>query len=261
MPGGYTLDQINNMSMDELNAAAGGLGMKPLANVAAQDQAKFDKSTNTINRLDKAGQMAQAWDATGPIGGFEAKHGYGAGFNLNQELVPVKSKELLNTYEGVRDTSPTAAGIRMLQSEVEPFQSQNAALNVGVPRAQFMDELGQMRQHYVQSTPGLSAQNPIPHGTDPAKIPQGAYFTAADGKVYQNRKGAGPAQDDPVFRNQLLQAQKYRGGAQSSLGVTSPLGTARNPYVPRDEASYNALPAGSYYVHSSGDLRRKGGAQ
>jgi len=50
---------------------------------------------------------------------------------------------------------------------------------------------------------------------------------------------------------------EVRARLEEFAGSTAKGGTAANPFAPTSEAEYNKLPPGAYYLHPSGDVRRK----
>lgn len=83
---------------------------------------------------------------------------------------------------------------------------------------------------------------------DAAKVRAGPAGDAVRGYGQGKQKPAGWQQQLPPA--QLEAAQAYKGSR-------APAGTARNPSLPTDASEYQALPAGTYFIHRDGSVRRK----
>lgn len=167
-----------------------------------QGQQAFEDQVALVRRLDKAKQMASKWDATGFLGKLEAGNGPSAiwkgipgtaGYNLDQELLPVRANAFVNNLTQMRQNSPTGGAVgNVSEPEGEKLGSLAGSLNVGQSRDQLLDEVGNTRAAMARHQPGLTRDNPIDRTqVDPAQIPEGAYWRDAYGRVFQQHKGAG----------------------------------------------------------------------
>lgn len=206
-----------------------------------ESQRDFDDKRAIAERLRTARENANQGGATGFFGRLTAGEGVPdwfpikgiggtPGYNLDKELVPVRANAFIQNLQTMRNNSPTGGAVgNVSNSEGEKLSSTDAILDVGQSREQLQREIDRTLQAMSRHVPGLDVSNPVPLSQDNrTTIPQGAYFTAGDGKTYINRKGG-------------------------------PTGKASAPYDGRDERLYAAVPPGAYYIHADGSLRRKAG--
>lgn len=134
---------------------------------------------------------------------------------------------------------------RALKGErLQPEQRAQFAQTAGRQFGVYQQQADLLNQRYS----GLAQSN----GLDPRNVvtafPQ---ITAASGeKGAPNASGYTEAQQKAI--------QSYKGVRDPQTGKQYAFGDERNPYVPKTQADYDRLPAGSWFIDSDGELTRKG---
>jgi hypothetical protein len=164
----------------------------------------FSDNQADLSRLNDAAAMAQAHpSATGFMGGIESGegapswspfHGIGGtpGYNLNAKIQPVRSNATLNAIKEAKSGSAEGSSpfAKVTNYEAQILQSKDAMLDTRQSQDQFVDEVNAAKTALIRHTPGLHPSNPIDLSTvDPNDVPEGAYWRAPNGTVYQQRKG------------------------------------------------------------------------
>jgi hypothetical protein len=209
-PGGAQ-PYITGHEYDLGNGATGvynGKGFSSPEEYLAQKQARatdFADNQQGLQRLDRAGPMTERPGATGFWGGVESGEGAPSwspfkgiggtsGYDLNKELLPVRANTVLRNMAKLKAMSPTGStGFgNMSDTEGQRLESTDAVLDTRQSRDQLQREIELSRQALIRHTPGIHPSNPIDLRTiNPADVPEGAFFTGPDGKVYTQKKGAG----------------------------------------------------------------------
>jgi hypothetical protein len=164
----------------------------PSANVF--DPQAFSRSRDSVSAIDDAKKRTN-WFRSGVVGGVTANIPGSPAFNLDKDLDTLKARTAFEELAAMRKASPTGGALgNVTERELALLQASEANLDVGQGEGQLDKNLERMRRTVTQRTPGLDPSNPIPLTAENQRsIPEGAYFKAPDGRVYQNKRGAGPA--------------------------------------------------------------------
>jgi hypothetical protein len=275
MPGGYTLDQINNMGLDEINAASGGLGMKNMdAPVNAEDQAALTKMVADVepvrNRALAARQFMDAAKGvpTGPrygkvpVLGGDAQSLYRRQLaSSNPELeAKLENLESINS-ENWPQERPTASGpIRTIEAQgwKSAFPS---IVNLGDADQAITDR--DWQTYADKSNAATFAQNYVHSGKGGTPAAQAAFEQTKLTPNAQGRHQALGAQPGdfsgraPGWQTALppkqLQAAKLYGNSNF------PPGHQNNPYVPQSMAELRQVRPGQWFLDDDGTRRQMPG--
>lgn len=160
--------------------------------IKGQSQTQFDDKRALMERIRRAKDKVNPF-STGWIGGVTEGIPGSPASSLKSELAPLQSNEFISGTLELRQNSPTGAGVGgQSDAEGRRFEGRTTAFDIGIPTDDMRYNLKALESSYARRTPGLTVENPFDLATSrPDEIPQGAYFRAGDGKVYQNKKGAG----------------------------------------------------------------------
>jgi hypothetical protein len=188
-----------------------------------QDQASFDDNRAMYDRLGRVRKHAKRFGATGALARLTSGEGLPewspfkgiggtAGYDLDKELVPVRSNFFIQNLQKMRVNSPTGGAVgNVTEKEGQKLESTNGILDVGQSYPQFVNEVDETRGAMDRHVTGLTPNNAFALREDNrGEIPQGAYFRAADGRVYQNKRGAGPGGQSVPPPEQRQRGQVYQ---------------------------------------------------
>lgn len=162
------------------------------------DQASFDDKRALMGRIGRAKAKVNPF-STGWIGGVTEWIPGTPAASLKADLASLQSNEFISGTLALRQNSPTGAGVgNQSNAEGARFENRTASFDIGQPTNDMRYGLDELERAYSRRTPGLTQRNPFDLGaTDPSTIPEGAYFKSYDGKIYEQRRGAGPAGNKP----------------------------------------------------------------
>jgi hypothetical protein len=154
------------------------------------DQQAFRRAQDSVSAIDDATKRTN-WLRTGAIGGLTQHIPGSPAYNLDKDLDTLKARTAFNELAAMRAASPTGAALGAVSdTEMRLLQASEANLDVGQGEAQLDRNLNRMRGTIAGRVPGVDQSNPVDvQGT--AQLPEGAFFRRG-GKVYRQKKGAGP---------------------------------------------------------------------
>lgn len=171
-----------------------GFQMKrPPAQSGPVDPQAFRRSQDSIAAIDDAKKRTN-WLRTGPVGAMTKGWPGSPAFNLDKDLDTLKARAGFEELAAMRKASPTGGALgQVTERELAMLQASEANLDVGQGEKQIDRNLDRFRGTLTSRTPGLAPENPFALTSEnKAAIPEGAFFRH-EGKVYRQKKDAGPA--------------------------------------------------------------------
>jgi hypothetical protein len=167
---------------------------KEAAGSGGVDPQTFRRAQDSVGAIDDATRRSN-WLRTGVVGGLTQMIPGTPAFNLDRDLDTLKARTAFNELAAMRAASPTGAALGAVSdTEMRLLQASEANLDVGQSEGQLDRNLGRMRSTIAGRVPGVDTSNPIPMTAENrTAMPEGAFFRAPDGRVYRQKKGAGPA--------------------------------------------------------------------
>ena len=226
---------------------AGKFVPKPVYSGPAVSQDSLQSGQVVLAAIDKAKKQIVP-GATGLLGKWGTGIGGTPGYNLDRTTDTIKGNLSFGKLMQMKQQSPTgASGLGALsEGENRMLQSLAGSIDVGQSAPQFRQNLDEVRQYVLHSTPGVNVDVPLDlsAGQSREAIPRMAFYRDPQGNIRRNENGD---KGNPIMRGPGLQQQRpaTQAPAPQAQGVLKP-GHVEDGHVylggpPGDPKSWQAV--------------------
>lgn len=184
---------------------AGKFIPKPAGGVSPVSPDALQSGQVVLAAIDKARKQVGPM-STGLLGSWGTKIGGTPGYNLDRTTDTIKGNLSFGKLMQMKQQSPTgASGLGALsEGENRMLQSLAGSLDVGQSAPQFRQNLDEVRQYVLKSTPGVNVDVPLDlsQGQSREQIPRQAFYRDPQGNIRKNENGD---TGNPIMRGPGIQ--------------------------------------------------------
>lgn len=217
---GQEFHNPNDPAAPVLVYRAGKFVPKPTVSTPTVSADALRSGQTMLQSLDTARKQTSPL-STGLIGGMSTLIPSSPGYNLERTTDAIKGNLSFGKIQQMKDASANGASGLGAPSDAEQkmLQSLAGSLDVGQSTPQFRQNLDNVRQHVMRSTPGVNVDVPLDltGGQSREQIPRGAFYRDPQGAVRRNDNGD---KGNPIVRE--AKARAAAAAAKSGAGAASP---------------------------------------